>query len=82
MGELTVVDFSKVNTKYDEEQKPIGLYVRASHLKKIFLDTSDSTFINWAKAGLITPIKILGGVYYNWDEIQNLIENSKVHHIV
>lgn len=51
--------------------------LRARALKDIFVGTSQSTFDNWVRAGLLTRYKIGGGVYYKLSEVNQLIESSK-----
>jgi len=50
--------------------------LRAKALKEIFINTSQSTFDNWVKLGLLHRYKIGGGVYYKLSEVNSLIENS------
>lgn len=51
--------------------------IRAKELSKIFMGTSQATYDNWFKAGLINRYKVGGGVYYKLSEVKTLIENSK-----
>jgi hypothetical protein len=51
--------------------------IRAKELSKIFIGTSQATYDNWFKAGLINRYKVGGGVYYKLSEVKTLIENSK-----
>lgn len=50
--------------------------LRAKDLSKIFVNTTQSTFDNWSRAGLLHRHKICGGVYYKLSEVQSLINNS------
>ena len=50
--------------------------LRAKDLSKIFINTTQSTFDNWVRAGLLHRHKICGGVYYKLSEVEQLIANS------
>lgn len=50
--------------------------LRAKDLQEIFINTSQATFDNWVRMGLVHRYKIGGGVYYKLQEIKNMIENS------
>lgn len=50
--------------------------LRAKDLSAIFINTSQATFDNWVRAGLLHRHKICGGVYYKLSEVQQLIDNS------
>jgi len=50
--------------------------LRAKDMQKIFIGTSQATFDNWVRDGLIHRYKIGGGVYYKLSEVKNMIENS------
>lgn len=52
-------------------------FLRAKDLSEIFVNTTQGTFDNWVKVGLLTRYKICGGVYYSLCEVIKLIENSK-----
>lgn len=51
--------------------------LRAKDLQDIFIGTSQATFDNWVRLGLIHRYKIGGGVYYKLAEIKLMIENAK-----
>lgn len=51
--------------------------LRAKDMQDIFIGTSQATFDNWVRLGLIHRYKIGGGVYYKLTEVKNLIENSR-----
>lgn len=48
-------------------------YTTAKGLQKIFIGLGRSTIDDWAKEGIITRIKIGGCVFYDLDEIRNLV---------
>jgi hypothetical protein len=48
-------------------------YTTAKGLQKIFIGLGRSTIDDWAKDGIITRIKIGGCVFYDLDEIRNLV---------
>lgn len=50
--------------------------LRAKDLSTIFINTSQATFDNWVRAGLLHRHKICGGVYYKLSEVKQLIDNS------
>lgn len=50
--------------------------LRAKDLQEIFINTSQATFDNWVRMGLIHRYKIGGGVYYKLAEVKKMIENS------
>ena len=50
--------------------------LRAKDMSKIFINTSQATYDNWVRSGLIHRYKIGGGVYYKLSEVKQLIENS------
>ena len=50
--------------------------LRAKDLQEIFINTSQATFDNWVRMGLIHRYKIGGGVYYKLSEVKTMIENS------
>ena len=50
--------------------------LRARDLSEIFINTSQATFDNWVRAGLLHRHKICGGVYYKLSEVRQLIDNS------
>lgn len=50
--------------------------LRAKDMSEIFINTSQATYDNWARMGLIHRYKIGGGVYYKLSEVKKLIENS------
>lgn len=50
--------------------------LRAKDMSKIFIGTSQATYDNWVRMGLIHRYKIGGGVYYKLSEVKKLIENS------
>lgn len=49
--------------------------LRAKDMQKIFIGTSQATFDNWVRDGLIHRYKIGGGVYYKLSEVKSMIEN-------
>ena len=51
--------------------------IRAKELSMIFIDTSQATYDNWFKAGLINRYKIGGSVFYKLSEVIELIEKSR-----
>ena len=51
--------------------------LRAKDLSEIFINTSQATYDNWVRAGLIHRYKIGGGVYYKLSEVKQLIENAR-----
>ena len=51
--------------------------LRARDMSEIFINTSQATYDNWVRMGLIHRYKIGGGVYYKLSEVNRLIENSK-----
>lgn len=51
--------------------------LRAKDMQDIFIGTSQATFDNWVRLGLIHRYKIGGGVYYKLTEVKSLIENSR-----
>lgn len=51
--------------------------LRAKDMSKIFINTSQATYDNWVRMGLINRYKIGGGVYYKLSEVKILIENSR-----
>ena len=53
-------------------------FLKASDVKKIFIGTSQSTIASWADKGLLTRIKIEGGIYYALSEILQLIEKCTI----
>lgn len=50
--------------------------LRAKDMQEIFINTSQATFNNWVRMGLIHCYKIGGGVYYKLSEVKKMIENS------
>lgn len=50
--------------------------LRAKDMSEIFVNTSQATYDNWVRMGLIHRYKIGGGVYYKLSEVKKLIENS------
>lgn len=50
--------------------------LRAKEMQEIFIGTSQATFDNWVRLGLMHRYKIGGGVYYKLSEVKSLIENS------
>lgn len=50
--------------------------LRAKDMSKIFINTSQATYDNWVRMGLIHRYKIGGGVYYKLSEVKKLIDNS------
>lgn len=61
-----------LNRELDDMPKML----RAKDLSKIFINTSQATYDNWVRMGLIHRYKIGGGVYYKLSEVKSLIENS------
>ena len=61
-------------------QKKESIYndkmLRAKEMQDIFIGTSQATFDNWVRLGLIHRYKIGGGVYYKLSEVKKMIENS------
>ncbi len=57
---------------------PYYKFLRAKALSEMFIGLAPSTFDNWAKQGLVTPIKIEGSKFYRLSEILQVIEISKV----
>ena len=51
--------------------------LRAKDMSEIFINTSQATYDNWVRMGLIHRYKIGGGVYYKLSEVKQLIENSR-----
>ena len=51
--------------------------LRAKDLSEIFVGTTQTTFDNWVKGGLLDRYKIGGGVYYKLSDVKKLIENSR-----
>ena len=51
--------------------------LRAKDMSEIFINTSQATYDNWVRMGLIHRYKIGGGVYYKLSEVNKLIENSR-----
>lgn len=51
--------------------------LRAKDMSKIFINTSQATYDNWVKMGLLHRYKIGGGVYYKLSEVERMIENAK-----
>ena len=51
--------------------------LRARDLQEIFINTSQATFDNWVRLGLIHRYKIGGGVYYKLSEVKMMIENAR-----
>jgi hypothetical protein len=49
--------------------------LRAKDLQEIFINTSQATFDNWVRLGLIDRYKIGGGVYYKLKDVKKMIEN-------
>ena len=64
-----------ININREIEDMPKML--RAKDLSKIFINTSQATYDNWVRMGLIHRYKIGGGVYYDLSEVKQLIVNSK-----
>lgn len=50
--------------------------LRAKDMSKIFINTSQATYENWVKSGLIHRYKIGGGVYYKLSEVKRMIDNA------
>lgn len=50
--------------------------LRAKDMSEIFINTSQATYDNWVRAGLIHRYKIGGGVYYKLGEVKKMIENA------
>ena len=65
--------------KFDKNSSDIydDKMIRAKDMSKIFIGTSQATYDNWVKAGLIYRYKIGGGVYYKLSEVKALIETSR-----
>ena len=61
--------------KFNKNDMPEKM-LRAKDLQEIFINTSQATFDNWVKMGLLHRYKIGGGVYYKLNEVKKLIENS------
>ena len=59
--------------KFDMPEKML----RAKDMSEIFINTSQATYDNWVRSGLLHRYKIGGGVYYKLSEVKQLIENSK-----
>lgn len=51
--------------------------LRAKDLQEIFINTSQATFNNWVRLGIIHRYKIGGGVYYKLSEVKSMIENAR-----
>ena len=51
--------------------------LRAKDMSKIFINTSQATYDNWVRLGLIHRYKIGGGVYYKLSEVKSMIENAR-----
>ena len=51
--------------------------LRARDLQEIFIGTSQATFDNWVRLGIIHRYKIGGGVYYKLSEVKSMIENAR-----
>jgi hypothetical protein len=51
--------------------------LRAKDLQEIFINTSQATFDNWVRLGIIHRYKIGGGVYYKLSEVKSMIENAR-----
>lgn len=51
--------------------------LRAKDMSQIFINTSQATYDNWVRMGLIHRYKIGGGVYYKLSEVKLMIENAK-----
>lgn len=49
--------------------------LRAKDLQEIFINTSQATFDNWVRLGLLDRYKIGGGVYYKLKDVKKMIEN-------
>lgn len=49
-------------------------FTNAKGLQQIFIGLGRSTIDDWAKNGIITRHKIGGCVFYDLDEIRNLVE--------
>lgn len=49
--------------------------LRARDLQEIFVNTSQATFTEWVKLGLIDRYKIGGGVYYKLSDVKKMIDN-------
>ena len=62
-----------INIREDMPEKML----RARDMSEIFINTSQATYDNWVRAGLIHRYKIGGGVYYKLSEVKQLIENSR-----
>lgn len=63
-----------INLKRTELPEPM---LRARDLQEIFINTSQATFDNWVRLGIIHRYKIGGGVYYKLSEVKSMIENAK-----
>ena len=48
-------------------------YTTARGLQKIFLGLGRSTIDDWAKGGILTRYKIGGSVFYDLDEVRQLV---------
>lgn len=51
--------------------------LRAKDLQEIFIGTSQATFDNWVREGLIDRYKIGGGVYYKLSDVEKMIKNCR-----
>ena len=62
---------------YDTKQEKYynDKMLRAKEMQEIFIGTSQATFDNWVRLGLIHRYKIGGGVYYKLSEVERMIEN-------
>ena len=67
-----IIKFSKKSSDIFEDKM-----IRAKELSQIFVGTSQATYDNWVKEGLIARYKICGGVYYKLSDVRSLIENSR-----
>lgn len=65
-----------INLNRDFEDMPEKM-LRAKDMSKIFINTSQATYDNWVRLGLIHRYKIGGGVYYKLSEVKLMIENAK-----
>lgn len=61
--------YEKKDEIFDEKM------LRAKEMQEIFIGTSQATFDNWVRLGLIHRYKIGGGVYYKLSEVKKMIEN-------
>lgn len=61
--------YEKKDVIFDEKM------LRAKEMQEIFIGTSQATFDNWVRLGLIHRYKIGGGVYYKLSEVKRMIEN-------